>query len=119
MSAGRLWGTLFFTFMCFTSLSTVIAVFENIIAITMDALDECEKSCYDQCSGLVVLSIPCPLGFNLLSNIHPLGAGTTILDFEDFIVSSNILPIGSIIYVLFCTRKFGWGFYNFAENKPV
>ena len=117
MSAGRLWGTLFFIFMCFASLSTVIAVFENIIAITMDAFGWTrKKAVMINAIGLVVLSIPCPLGFNVLSNIQPLGAGTTILDFEDFIVSSNILPIGSIIYVLFCTRKFGWGFDNFIKE---
>lgn len=117
MAGGRFWGTLFFIFMVFASLSTVIAVFENIIAMTMDAFGWDRKKAV-KVNGilLTLLSIPCPLGYNLLSSIQPLGAGSTILDFEDFIVSSNMLPIGSMLYVIFCCSKNGWGFQNFLAE---
>lgn len=117
MQGGRLWGTLFFLFMVFASLSTVIAVFENIIAMNMDAFGwDRKKSVRVNGILLVLLSFPCALGYNVLSFIQPLGAGSTILDFEDFLVSNNILPIGSLIYVLFCTVKRGWGFDNFLKE---
>ncbi len=117
MRGGRFWGTLFFLFMVFASLSTVIAVFENIIAMNMDAFGwRRKKSVLVNGILLILLSLPCALGYNLLSSVQPLGAGSTILDFEDFLVSNNILPIGSLIYVLFCTRKSGWGFDAFLKE---
>lgn len=117
MSGGLFWGTLFFLFMVFASLSTVIAVFENIIAMNMDAFGWSRRRAVWICGILLaLLSLPCALGYNLLSGLQPLGAGSTILDFEDFLVSNNILPIGSLIYVLFCTRKFGWGFDAFLRE---
>lgn len=117
MSGGRFWGTLFFLFMVFASLSTVIAVFENIIAMNMDAFGwSRKKSVLVNGILLIALSFPCALGYNLLSFIQPLGKGSTILDFEDFLVSNNILPIGSLIYVLYCTRKSGWGFEGFLKE---
>ncbi len=117
MAGGRLWGTLFFIFMCFASLSTVIAVFENIIAITMDALGwDRKKAVIIDGILLVILSLPCPLGFSVLSGIQPMGAGSSILDFEDFVVSNNILPIGCLIYVMFCCTSKGWGIKNYFKE---
>ena len=117
MAGGRFWGALFFLFMVFASLSTVIAVFENIIAMNMDAFGwSRKKSALINGILLIVLSFPCALGYNVLSFIQPMGSGSTILDFEDFLVSNNILPIGSLIYVLFCTRKSGWGFDRFLQE---
>ncbi len=117
MAGGRVWGTLFFIFMCFASLSTVIAVFENIIAIVMDAFGwDRKKSVVINGILLAVLSLPCPLGFNVLSGIQPMGAGSTILDFEDFIVSNNILPIGCLLYVAFCCTNMGWGIKNYFKE---
>ncbi len=118
MAGGRIWGALFFLFMIFAAVSTVIAVLENIIAFGMDKWGwSRKKSCLINFFAVLVLSLPCALGFNLLSGIQPLGAGTTILDFEDFIVSNNILPIGSLVYVLFCCfKKKGWGWDNFIAE---
>ncbi len=117
MAAGRLWGTLFFVFMFFAVMSTMIAVFENIVAFGMDLLKwSRKKSVIVNVIALIILALPCALGSNVLSFIQPLGSGTTILDFEDFLVSNNILPIGCLIYVLFCTTKFGWGYDNFIEE---
>lgn len=115
MTGGRIWGSLFFLFMVFAALSTVIAVFENIISFAMDLWAwSRKKSCFVNIVLVILLSLPCALGFNLLSFIEPLGAGSTILDLEDFIVSNNLLPLGSLAYVLFCTQsKIGWGFDNF------
>ncbi|MDD3185753.1 MAG: sodium-dependent transporter [Anaerostipes sp.] len=117
MPGGRIWGTLFFLFMSFAALSTVIAVFQNIIAFATD-LTECskKKAIIFNMLALILLSLPCILGFNILSHFAPFGAGTTVLDLEDFLVSNNILPIGSIIYLLFCTSRYGWGFDNFMKE---
>ncbi|MDD4370061.1 MAG: sodium-dependent transporter [Anaerostipes sp.] len=117
MPGGRIWGTLFFLFMSFAALSTVIAVFQNIIAFATD-LTGCskKKAIIFNMLALILLSLPCVLGFNILSHFEPFGAGTTVLDLEDFIVSNNILPIGSIIYLLFCTSRYGWGFDNFMKE---
>lgn len=117
MPFGRLWGALFFLFMSFAALTTVIAVFQNIISFATD-LTGCSVKKAVLINGVViaVLSFPALLGYNLLSGIQPIGAGSTILDFEDFIVSNNILPIGSMIYLLFCTRKCGWGWKNFTAE---
>ena len=117
MIGGRIWGTLFFVFMCFASMSTVIAVFENIIAMTMDSAGwNRKKAVLINAVLLVVLSIPCPLGYNVLSWVQPLGTGSTILDFEDFLVSDNLLPLGSLIYVLFCCTRYGWGLDKFLQE---
>ena len=99
-----MWGTLFFLFMTFASLSTVIAVFENIISFIMDLKGwDRKKAVLINLVGVLVLSMPCVLGYNVWSGITPLGAGSTILDLEDFIVSNNLLPLGSLVYLLFCT----------------
>jgi NSS family neurotransmitter:Na+ symporter len=120
MSFGRVWGILFFVFMAFAAMSTVVAVFENIIAFAMD-MTGCsrKKSCLFNFIALSLLSLPCALGFNLLSGIEPLGPGTVILDLEDFIVSNNLLPLGSIVYLLFCVSRKGWGWDNFIKEADT
>ncbi|MBR2989224.1 MAG: sodium-dependent transporter [Clostridia bacterium] len=113
---GQVFGALFFVFMVFAALSTVIAVFENIVSSSMDKFGWSRlKSCLINCGIMLLLGLPCALGFNALSGFQPLGAGTTVLDLEDFIVSNNILPLGSLVYVLFCTmgEKHAWGWDNF------
>lgn len=120
MTGGQIWGVLFFLFMSFASLSTVIAVFENIIACTMELLNiERKKAVIINFVLITLLSLPCALGFNVLSNIQPLGAGSTILDLEDFIVSQLLLPLGSLVYLLFCTSKYGWGFENYQKEANI
>ena len=117
MAGGRFWGSLFFLFMTFASFSTIIAVFENIIACCMDKWNMSRKKAA-LINGIIlfVLSMPCVLGFNVWSSFQPRGTGSTILDLEDFIVSNLLLPLGSLIFLLFCTRKWGWGFDNFLEE---
>ena len=117
MPGGVIWEVLFFIFMAFAALSTVIAVYENIIAMTMD-LFNCSRKRASLVNLFViaVLSMPAVLGYNVLSGVQPLGAGTTIMDLEDFIVSYNILPLGCLLFVLFCTRKNGWGYDNFVAE---
>nr|MBQ8252907.1 sodium-dependent transporter [Lachnospiraceae bacterium] len=117
MKAGMVWGTLFFIFMTFAALSTVIAVFENIIAMTMDATGWSRaKTVWINLGLVTLLSLPAILGFNVLSFIEPLGAKTNLMDLEDFIVSYNILPLGSLLFVLFCVKKNGWGFDRFLAE---
>ena len=117
MSGGRIWGILFFLFMTFAALSTIVAVFENIISIGMDRFGwSRKKSAFINLFVLTLVSIPCALGFNVLSFIEPLGAGKTILDLEDFIISNLLLPFGTITIVLFCTTRYGWGFDNYIEE---
>jgi NSS family neurotransmitter:Na+ symporter len=117
MTGGRLWGTLFFLFMSFASLSTVIAVFENIVSYSTDVWDMKRRPATVLHGALLwLLSLPCALGFSVLSFVQPLGKGSSILDFEDFIVSNNILPLGGLIFILFCTRKQGWGWNNFVAE---
>ena len=117
MPGGRLWGSLFFVFMLFAAFSTLIAVFENIIAFAMDKLGwSRKKACIVNCAAIIILSMPALLGFNAWSGFQPLGPGKNILDLEDFIVSNNILPIGSLVYVLFCATRCGWGFDRFTEE---
>ena len=117
MPNGQIWGTLFFLFMSFAALSTVIAVFENIVACFMDKLNwSRQKSTIVMAVLVFVFSIPCALGFNLWKDIQPLGAGSGVLDLEDFIVSNNLLPIGSLIYLLFCVTRYGWGWDNFIKE---
>lgn len=114
---GRIWGTLFFVFLLFAALSTVIAVFENILAWWMDLKGWSRKKAVAvNCLLILLLSLPCVLGFNVLSGVQPLGEGSTVMDLEDFIVSNNILPLGSLIYLLFCTSKRGWGWKNFTAE---
>lgn len=114
---GRLWGSLFFIFLSFAALSTVLAVFEAIIASTMDLFGlSRKKACSINGILVFVLSIPCALGFNLLSGFQPFGEGSTVMDLEDFIVSNLILPLGSLIFVLFCVSKRGWGWDNFTAE---
>ena len=117
MSGGRIWGTLFFLCMLFAAASTIIAVFENIIAFAMD-LTNCSraKAVVVNLIAIVILSLPCVLGFNVLSGFQPLGAGSNVLDLEDFIVSNNLLPLGSLVYLLFCTSRDGWGWKKFCEE---
>lgn len=117
MSGGRIWGTLFFLCMLFAAASTVIAVFENIIAFAMD-LTNCSRAnaVVINLIAIVILSLPCILGFNVLSGFQPLGAGSNVLDLEDFIVSNNLLPLGSLVYLLFCTSRYGWGWKKFCEE---
>ena len=117
MPGGRVWGALFFLFLTFAAFTTIVAVFENIISFAMDLLGwSRRKSVLANVVMLVVLSMPCVLGFNVLAGFEPLGAGTNIMDLEDFIVSNNLLPLGSLGYVLFCTRKNGWGWEEFLEE---
>lgn len=115
MVGGRIWGSLFFLFLSFAAMSTVIAVFENIIAFTMDEWGWSRKKSA-VLDGIIIffLSLPCALGFNVLSSIQPLGEGSGILDLEDFIVGNNLLPLGSLIFALFCSYKIGWGWDSFV-----
>ncbi|MEF9865669.1 MAG: sodium-dependent transporter [Oscillospiraceae bacterium] len=124
MAGGRVWGALFFVFLSFAALSTVVAVFENIIAFAMDLWGwSRKKAVFANIFIVIALSIPCALGFNLLSGIQPMGPGSTIMDIEDFIVSNNLLPLGSLVYLFFCTSRHGWGWKNFKaevdEGKGV
>ena len=114
---GRLWGSLFFVFMSFAALSTVLAVFECIIANTMDLWGlSRKKACIINGILLFLLSVPCCLGFNILGGFQPLGTGSTILDLEDTVVSNFILPLGSLVFILFCVTKKGWGWDNFVNE---
>ncbi len=117
MPLGRLWGSLFFVFMTFAAFSTVLAVFENIISMTQDLWGwQRRKASLICCIAIIVLSLPCALGYNLLSHIQPMGAGSTILDFEDFLVSNLLLPLGALVYVLFCVSRYGWGWDAFVKE---
>ena len=117
MPLGRLWGSLFFIFMTFAALSTVIAVFENIIACIMDLTNwGRKKTSLIVGVAIFVLSIPCILGFNILAGFVPFAEGSSVLDLEDFIVSNLLLPIGSLILVLFCVLRYGWGWDNFVKE---
>ena len=117
MAGGRVWGTLFFVFMTFAAFSTILAVFENIISCGMDFFHwSRKKSCLVNLVALIVLSLPCVFGYNLWSSIQPLGEGSSILDLEDFMVSNVILPVGSLIYLLFCVTRYGWGFDHYLKE---
>ena len=117
MPNGRLWGSLFFLFMCFAAFSTVIAVFENIVSFGLDLTSASRKKVVVW-NGIIIflLALPCILGYNVLSFIKPFGDNTTIQELEDFIVSNNIQPLGSLIFVLFCTKKMGWGWDKFLAE---
>lgn len=117
MKGGFIWSALFFLFLTFAALSTIIAVFENIIAFDMDLFGwSRKKSVLVSMVLIILLSMPAVLGYNAWSFIQPLGEGSTIMDLEDFIVSNNLLPLGSLGYVLFCTRKNGWGWDAFMNE---
>ncbi len=117
MAGGRVWGTLFFVFMTFAAFSTILAVFENIISCGMDLFHwSRKKSCLINLIALTVLSLPCVLGFNIWSAFQPLGEGSGVLDLEDFIVSNVLLPAVSLIYLLFCVTRYGWGFENYLTE---
>ncbi|MCR5508396.1 MAG: sodium-dependent transporter [Lachnospiraceae bacterium] len=114
MSFGRVWGTLFFLFMSFAALSTAFAVYENIIANFKELTGWTRKKTCLVCGIIMfLLAVPCALGFNLWSGFMPFGEGTGVLDLEDFVVSNLLLPIGAIVYVLFCTVRYGWGWDGF------
>lgn len=115
MAGGRIWGTLFFLFMTFASFSTVIAVFENLVSFLSDTFKiSRKKSSVINFAIVFITSLPCMFGFNLLSGVNVLGMG--ILDMEDFVVSNILLPLGSLVYLLFCVTKFGWGFDNYFNE---
>ena len=117
MPGGQFWGSLFFIFMSFAALSTVIGVFENILSFGMDMKGWSRtKSIAINTVAIILLSLPCVLGFNILSDVQIMGAGTTILDFEDFLVSNNLLPLGSLFYLIFCVSKYGWGWDKFTAE---
>lgn len=114
---GRLWGSLFFLFMFFAALSTVLAVFENIISCNIDLFGwSRKKTCLINAIVMFVLSLPCVLGFNVLGGIQPLGSGSTLMDLEDFLVSNLLLPLGSLIFILFCVTRYGWGWKKFMAE---
>ena len=114
---GRVWGSLFFVFLSFAALSTVFAVFEGIIACTMDLFGwSRKKASFINALLMLVLCLPCVFGFNVLSGFSPFGGETTIMDLEDFAVSNVILPLGSLCYVLFCVSRYGWGWKNFVNE---
>ena len=116
MSGGRFWGTLFFLFMVFASFSTVLAVFENILAVCMDTFGiSRKKAVFINGVLLALLSLPCVFGYNIWSDFHPI-LGKDVLDSEDFLVSNLLLPIGSLVYLLFCVSKWGWGFDKYVAE---
>ena len=120
MMGGRFWGALFFIFMTFAALSTIIAVFENILSFAMDLWGwSRKKAVLVNGIAIFVLSMPCVLGFNVWSGFQPLGAGSTIQDLEDFIISNNLLPLGSLVYLLFCVTRYGWGWDNFIKEADT
>lgn len=117
VAGGRVWGGLFFLFLSFAAFTTLVAVFENIISFDMDLFGwSRKKSTLVSLILIIILSMPCVMGFNVLAGFTPLGEGSTIMDLEDFIVSNNLLPLGSLGYVLFCTKKNGWGWSSFLEE---
>lgn len=117
MKGGRILGSLFFLFMTFAAFSTVIALFENILTCCVEKFNITrKKAVLINIIIISVLSLPCVFGFNILSSLHPLGGESTILDFEDFLVSNLILPAGSLMYLFFCISKRGWGFDNYLKE---
>lgn len=113
---GRFWGSLFFVFMTFAAYSTVLAVFENIVCCVSELTGwNRKKTCLVCCVGIFLLSLPCILGYNLWQNIRPI-AGHDVLDSEDFLVSNLLLPLGSLVFILFCTVRYGWGWEKFMAE---
>ena len=120
MAGGRIWGALFFVFMTFAALTTIIAVFENILSFAEDLWGwSRKKAIVFNMVAIIVLSLPALLGYNLLSFIKPFGDDSTILNLEDFIVTNNILPLGSLVYLLFCVSRRGWGWDNFIREADT
>ena len=120
MAMGGLWCAVFVLAMIFAALSTLIAVFENISAYWMDMHGwSRKKAAVINFVLIFALSLPAVLGYNVLSDFQPLGAGSTVLDFEDFLVSNIILPLGSLAYVLFCTHRYGWGWDKFIGEANL
>lgn len=120
MVGGRIFGVLFFVFMTFAAQSTIIAVFENIISFSIDLFGTSrKKTVLINGIAIILLSLPCVFGFNIWSGFQPMGAGSTIQDLEDFIVSNNLLPLGSMVYLLFCTSRYGWGWKNFLAEADT
>ena len=116
MRGGRFWGTLFFLFMTFASFTTVISVFENLISNCIDMFGwGRKKAVVANCVFILLASMPCLLGYNVLSGVHLIG-GRDVLDTEDFLVSNLLLPLGSLVYLLFCTTRWGWGFDNYLAE---
>ena len=116
MTGGRIWGALFFLFMTFASFTTVISVFENLLASCMDNFGwNRKKAVIINCLFILAASMPCVLGYNVWSDLRIIG-GRDVLDSEDFLVSNLLLPLGSLIYLLFCTTKWGWGFDKYLEE---
>ncbi|MBR4078090.1 MAG: sodium-dependent transporter, partial [Oscillospiraceae bacterium] len=110
------WGSLFFVFMTFAALSTVLAVFENIVSMVSELTGWSRKTtCLICCIGILLLSLPCVLGYNVWSNLHLIG-GRDVLDSEDFIVSNILLPLGSLLFVIYCTTRYGWGWDKFVAE---
>ena len=117
MAMGRLWGSLFFVFMAFAAFSTVLAVFENIMSCCMDLTGwSRRKTATINIVLMILLSLPCVLGFNVWSGFQPFGPGSNVLDLEDFLVSNLWLPLGSLVYLLFCTSRYGWGWEKFKAE---
>lgn len=117
MAGGRIWGTCFFLFMSFAALSTIVAVFENILSFYMDMAGwERKLAVKVNLVLMILLSLPAVLGYNVLSHIQLMGPGSTIMDVEDFLVSYNLLPLGSMVFVLFCVKKNGWGWEHFLTE---
>ena len=117
MDHGQLWGTLFFVFMNFAALSTIIAVFENIVSFSIDLFNWSRKQSVILNFVIIVLgSLPCALGFSLFANFQPFGQGSAMLDLLDFLVSNVIMPLGSLVFLFFCTRTIGWGWKNFMAE---
>ena len=117
MVGGRIWGCCFFVFMSFAALSTVIAVFENIVSYCMDVWGWTRKKASTvNCVTMFLLSLPCTLGFNVLSGFQPFGEGSSVLDLEDFLLSNNLLPFGALLFLSFCCHRWGWGWNNFIAE---
>ena len=120
MAGGRFWGFLFFVFMSAAALTTVIAVLENIIAYFMDGYGwSRKKAVLVNFVTVTLLTLPCILGFNVWSGFEPFGPGSAVLDLEDFIISNNILPLGSFMFMLFCCHRYGWGWDNFVAEADT
>ena len=116
MAGGRIWGTLFFLFMTFASFTTVISVFENLLSTCMDNFGwSRKKAVIINCVFILLASMPCVLGYNVWSEVRLIG-GRDVLDSEDFIVSNLLLPLGSLVYLLFCTTRWGWGFDKYLAE---
>ncbi len=120
MAAGQFWGSFFFLFMLFAAVSTLIAVFENIVGISLDIFKTTrKKAVIVNCLIILTMAMPVILGFNVLSDVHPLGEGSVILDLYDFVLSQNILQIGAIIYVFYVSWNYGWGFDKYLNEANL